>query len=1144
MGARKRSAAAAAAQEHEDDGMGSGGEQVAAQPRRRAKLDTSDKVSCGSCGAKRCDPNVQWPEAPNDAGEVRRVGSGCTSCWDPFQRAFSNETTWTKHCAKQKGDAKYKKRVESAKEISKDPEKASFEQEEVNIVVEQGYTTIGNYVCIKPEQLEQQAGGGVTVGEADILTQRILAPLTKQKLRTICVAHPERPPVEVQTFTTVKCQKVACTLPRRAALTDAQAQVEMKKALAEVTKLLPVPLRGHVKPPGVESLVVPPAVGATGALGDGAAGGAVAACGSDVADSHADGDSSDEQGAAAEVASKAGPAASAAPTATPSRAPCQRAPRRGASRGVPSGHGGAASAVSVGRRGGGQLVVSPAAHADKLRLGELIHDNRVSQILDGYKMGDRVCALRRFTPQGRGVEINRVKHLANVDAAIALQKGIATMTAKQRAEQIEIIGNDDVLDSSSFLDQLICEIVGEADSGDDVVRAILPWAPADTDSATTFQLKRPMISFLRMSNLGKVVACRETFPNAFLAEVAAKGEASVNLVREVAEELRTESGIVLDEKEKHIEWVSVATALHVAAEALLVISDTRPNAVDQVTDRANVRKMLNGTFSKDWSLFRDSLMSNSHWARLTTEYLDHALSDLQVGPGIVAALAVVSVGSDLAAMVSASSRLKGWIDRSRTGAIADLEKAFAQWVVNATSADAAPTFTYESVGQIREVMSNLISAAKVKKSSGVLQVAALTAAEESMELAQTKVGVEKKRDSLLDRMGGCSTTEEEGDVEIRGMFELKTALSDLNGEALDAEDAAKISQQVETAMLCASVVHSDSRTAMLNTTSKLLARYKLCCNVAANMLSLTDIGDVGQQVASGERGRERWSVLSASLKQLDTPPPDCEEIGLVDGVPTVAEINDLCARQVQGARGAISAFVDEIGGAIETDVKKIQELIARLRGGMDDGTSWKDGLTDGDSYDEVHTHAKATLFKGKNGKLLNKALGDYKCATDEARKHGRKFNVMDRVNDLTEPFKATVAEASTTISEAALMQLMRKKPDERRDAVARELGAVADRGVSAAKLLAQIYEKAVGTKGTESLMANLLCLAPRHFIELPDRPWISHVHDAYGTANAFLSAAAKASGKQWRFAGPLCVSEWYGRREVWMLEDPAERGRV
>eukprot|EP00959_Pyramimonas_sp_CCMP1952_P121436 2539434-Pyramimonas_sp.AAC.1 len=107
---------------------------------------------------------------------------------------------------------------------------------------------------MKPELLEKQAGGNVTVGMADISAQKVLAPLTKQKLTAVCAAHPDKPPVEVQTFTTVKCQKVACTLPRRAALTDTQSQVEMKKALAEVTKMLPVPCRGHVKPPDIDSL--------------------------------------------------------------------------------------------------------------------------------------------------------------------------------------------------------------------------------------------------------------------------------------------------------------------------------------------------------------------------------------------------------------------------------------------------------------------------------------------------------------------------------------------------------------------------------------------------------------------------------------------------------------------------------------------------------------------------------------------------------------------------------------------------------------------------------------------------------------------------------------------------------------------------
>jgi len=80
-------------------------------------------------------------------------------------------------------------------------------------------------------------------------------------------------------------------------------------------------------------------------------------------------------------------------------------------------------------------------------------------------------------------------------------------------------------------------------------------------------------------------------------------------------------------------------------------------------------------------------------------------------------------------------------------------------------------------------------------------------------------------------------------------------------------------------------------------------------------------------------------------------------------------------------------------------------------------------------------------------------------------------------------------------------------------------------------------ERLTHEEGTLCLMARLLELAPRHFIELPDRPWIEHIYVAYGTARAFLNAAAAASGRHWSFIGPLCVSEWYGRRELWLLEE-------
>ncbi|CAK9016593.1 CTP:phosphoethanolamine cytidylyltransferase, partial [Durusdinium trenchii] len=51
--------------------------------------------------------------------------------------------------------------------------------------------------------------------------------------------------------------------------------------------------------------------------------------------------------------------------------------------------------------------------------------------------------------------------------------------------------------------------------------------------------------------------------------------------------------------------------------------------------------------------------------------------------------------------------------------------------------------------------------------------------------------------------------------------------------------------------------------------------------------------------------------------------------------------------------------------------------------------------------------------------------------------------------------------------------------------------------------------------GSLELMASLLKLAPRHFIELPDQPWLQPVYERFGTARAFLDAAAQRSGQNW-----------------------------
>lgn len=74
-------------------------------------------------------------------------------------------------------------------------------------------------------------------------------------------------------------------------------------------------------------------------------------------------------------------------------------------------------------------------------------------------------------------------------------------------------------------------------------------------------------------------------------------------------------------------------------------------------------------------------------------------------------------------------------------------------------------------------------------------------------------------------------------------------------------------------------------------------------------------------------------------------------------------------------------------------------------------------------------------------------------------------------------------------------------------------------------------------EGSLQLLAQLLLLAPCHFIELPNPPWLEPLYNMYKTPRAILEAAAKASGRAWKFSGPIHEAEWFGMRYVWVLEE-------
>jgi hypothetical protein len=71
-------------------------------------------------------------------------------------------------------------------------------------------------------------------------------------------------------------------------------------------------------------------------------------------------------------------------------------------------------------------------------------------------------------------------------------------------------------------------------------------------------------------------------------------------------------------------------------------------------------------------------------------------------------------------------------------------------------------------------------------------------------------------------------------------------------------------------------------------------------------------------------------------------------------------------------------------------------------------------------------------------------------------------------------------------------------------------------------------------QGTLRLMAALFALTNVVIVEMPNKPWISHMHDAYGSQQAILAAGVQETGERWTMQR-VYQNDWFGIRDTWVL---------
>ena len=57
---------------------------------KNAAISKAPVPTCPACGRKADDPQIDWPEVPNEDGVLQKMGIGCTRCLVPYNQQLAS----------------------------------------------------------------------------------------------------------------------------------------------------------------------------------------------------------------------------------------------------------------------------------------------------------------------------------------------------------------------------------------------------------------------------------------------------------------------------------------------------------------------------------------------------------------------------------------------------------------------------------------------------------------------------------------------------------------------------------------------------------------------------------------------------------------------------------------------------------------------------------------------------------------------------------------------------------------------------------------------------------------------------------------------------------------------------------------------
>ena len=186
------------------------------------------------------------------------------------------------------------------------------------------------------------------------------------------------------------------------------------------------------------------------------------------------------------------------------------------------------------------------------------------------------------------------------------------------------------------------------------------------------------------------------------------------------------------------------------------------------------------------------------------------------------------------------------------------------------------------------------------------------------------------------------------------------------------------------------------------------------------------LGDAEDQAASDD-GYAAWEALEANIKECQRHlPAEGDEVEEGDG--TVLSDKDMMKQfrtLLHSTQVAMTAYSDAQWAITEQEVTKVRHDLAYYAGGLHEGKSWKEGLPENPTIENIIEVAKQTFFKQKgiNATVIKLTKACQDALHRVARDAVTYLVEAEKVEKLTKEMKETMQTADVFLVEAAIVQI-------------------------------------------------------------------------------------------------------------------------